>query len=45
MSNLYPPRQDRADAFGAIDRGVRIIERYAPVDQPRFSSDAAREAG
>jgi hypothetical protein len=36
MSNLYPPRQDRADAFGAIDRGVRIIERYAPVAQPRF---------
>jgi hypothetical protein len=36
MSNLYAPRPDRADAFRAIDRGVRIIERYAPVIQPRF---------
>jgi hypothetical protein len=44
-ATAYAPADDRADAFRAIDRGVRIIERYVVADEPRFLLTAPRKLG
>jgi hypothetical protein len=41
----YGRKMDRAEGFHAIDRGVRIIERYVTVDRPRFLLAAPRKLG
>jgi hypothetical protein len=41
----YGRKMDRAEGFHAIDRGVRIIERYVTVDRPRFLLASPRKLG
>jgi len=36
LTSWYGRVDDRADAFRAIDDGVRVIERYVARDEPRF---------
>jgi hypothetical protein len=45
LTNVYLPGGDRAEAFRAIDRGVRIIERYAPREQPKFLLTPPKKLG
>jgi hypothetical protein len=44
-TTFYIPVNDRADAFHAIDRGVRIMERYVTLNRPTFLLTPPKKLG